>query len=88
MSSNKDRALLIIAYGSTVNPDSSAPTLAHAAEFGTGKFVRMAPVCCVKFLIVAKPELLSAANGIDAGKRQEIDHTKALWRPIVGRQRW
>ena len=25
-------ALLIVAHGSTVNPDSSAPTLAHAAE--------------------------------------------------------
>jgi sirohydrochlorin cobaltochelatase len=32
MSSNKHRALLIVAHGSTVNPDSSAPTLAHAAE--------------------------------------------------------
>ena len=30
---SKDKsALLIIAHGSTVNPDSSAPTLAHAAE--------------------------------------------------------
>jgi sirohydrochlorin cobaltochelatase len=27
-----DCALLIVAHGSTVNPDSSAPTLAHAAE--------------------------------------------------------
>jgi sirohydrochlorin cobaltochelatase len=27
-----DRALLIVAHGSTVNPDSSAPTLAHAVE--------------------------------------------------------
>jgi sirohydrochlorin cobaltochelatase len=26
------RALLIVAHGSTVNPDSSKPTLAHAAE--------------------------------------------------------
>ncbi len=32
MNSNKHRALLIVAHGSTVNPDSSAPTLAHAAE--------------------------------------------------------
>ena len=32
MSSNKHSALLIVAHGSTVNPDSSAPTLAHAAE--------------------------------------------------------
>jgi sirohydrochlorin cobaltochelatase len=27
-----DTALLVVAHGSTVNPDSSAPTLAHAAE--------------------------------------------------------
>ena len=27
-----DSALLIVAHGSTVNPDSSAPTLAHASE--------------------------------------------------------
>lgn len=32
MSSNKHSAILIVAHGSTVNPDSSAPTLAHAAE--------------------------------------------------------
>src|SRR5947208_11135992 len=32
MSSNKHRALLIVAHGSTVNPDSSTPTLEHAAE--------------------------------------------------------
>jgi sirohydrochlorin cobaltochelatase len=32
MGSNKDSALLIVAHGSTVNPDSSAPTLAHTAE--------------------------------------------------------
>jgi len=29
---HEDTALLIVAHGSTVNPDSSAPTLAHAAE--------------------------------------------------------
>src|SRR5467141_5172168 len=28
----QDCALLIVGHGSTVNPDSSAPTLAHAAE--------------------------------------------------------
>lgn len=28
----ENRALLIVGHGSTVNPDSSAPTLAHAAE--------------------------------------------------------
>jgi sirohydrochlorin cobaltochelatase len=32
MTSNDKTALLIVAHGSTVNPDSSAPTLAHAAE--------------------------------------------------------
>jgi sirohydrochlorin cobaltochelatase len=30
--SRPNEALLIVAHGSTVNPDSSAPTLAHAAE--------------------------------------------------------
>ena len=69
-------------------PGFKRATLAHAAQIGAGKFVRMSPVCCVKFLIAANPELLSAANGIDAGKGQEIDHTKALRNPIVGGQRW
>jgi sirohydrochlorin cobaltochelatase len=32
MSSNEHSALLVVAHGSTVNPDSSAPTLGHAAE--------------------------------------------------------
>ena len=32
MTLNGHSALLIVAHGSTVNPDSSAPTLAHAAE--------------------------------------------------------
>jgi sirohydrochlorin cobaltochelatase len=32
MTSESSSALLIVAHGSTVNPDSSAPTLAHAAE--------------------------------------------------------
>src|SRR5438132_1620538 len=32
MSWQSDSALLIVAHGSTVNSDSSAPTLAHAAE--------------------------------------------------------
>jgi sirohydrochlorin cobaltochelatase len=32
MNSNEHSGLLIVAHGSTVNPDSSAPTLAHAAE--------------------------------------------------------
>jgi sirohydrochlorin cobaltochelatase len=32
MDTTKNAALLIVAHGSTVNPDSSAPTLEHAAE--------------------------------------------------------
>src|SRR6185312_2309545 len=32
MISSGRSALLIVAHGSTVNPDSSAPTLAHVAE--------------------------------------------------------
>src|SRR5436309_3030250 len=32
MSEKRNAALLIVGHGSTVNPDSSAPTLAHAAE--------------------------------------------------------
>jgi len=32
MVSNDTSALLIVGHGSTVNPDSSTPTLAHAAE--------------------------------------------------------
>src|SRR5207247_3836577 len=32
MTTEDKSALLIVAHGSTVNPDSSAPTLAHAAE--------------------------------------------------------
>ncbi len=32
MESKPDAGLLIVGHGSTVNPDSSAPTLAHAAE--------------------------------------------------------
>jgi sirohydrochlorin cobaltochelatase len=32
MTSESNTALLIVAHGSTVNPDSSAPTLAHATE--------------------------------------------------------
>jgi sirohydrochlorin cobaltochelatase len=32
MNCNEHSGLLIVAHGSTVNPDSSAPTLAHAAE--------------------------------------------------------
>src|SRR5881398_330738 len=44
MSSNENRALLIVAHGSTVNLDSSAPTLAHAAEIRRRKI--FAEVAC------------------------------------------
>jgi len=37
MSSKRNAALLIVGHGSTINPDSSAPTLAHAAEIRRGK---------------------------------------------------
>jgi sirohydrochlorin cobaltochelatase len=36
---SNDSALLIVAHGSTVNPDSSAPTLAHAAEIRRRKIL-------------------------------------------------
>jgi sirohydrochlorin cobaltochelatase len=44
MTSNENSALLIVAHGSTVNPDSSAPTLAHAAEIRRRK--NFADVAC------------------------------------------
>ena len=43
--SNSTSALLIVGHGSTVNPDSSAPTLGHAAEIRRrGIFAEVA--CC------------------------------------------
>jgi sirohydrochlorin cobaltochelatase len=44
MASKDKTALLIVAHGSTVNPDSSAPTLAHAAEIRSRKV--FADVAC------------------------------------------
>lgn len=45
MLSNAASALLIVGHGSTVNPDSSAPTLAHASEIRRrGLFADVA--CC------------------------------------------
>lgn len=42
MECKPNAALLIVAHGSTVNPDSSAPTLAHAAEISGRKiFLRV-----------------------------------------------
>src|SRR5882724_7154981 len=40
MSSNEHSALLVVAHGSTVNADSSAPTLEHAAEIRRRKVFR------------------------------------------------
>jgi sirohydrochlorin cobaltochelatase len=45
MGPKRNAALLIVAHGSTVNPDSSAPTLAHAAEIRRRKI--FADVECV-----------------------------------------
>ena len=39
MNARSEAALLIVAHGSTVSPDSSAPTLAHAAEIRRRKIV-------------------------------------------------
>jgi len=33
-------------------------------------------------------DLLAAAGGIYPGKRQELDHAKALWRSVMSGQRW
>lgn len=44
MDRTRNAALLIVAHGSTVNPDSSAPTLAHAAEIRRRK--NFAEVAC------------------------------------------
>ena len=44
MKSNKADALLIVGHGSTINPDSSAPSLAHAAEIRRRNLV--ADVAC------------------------------------------
>jgi len=51
-----DSALLIVAHGSTVNPDSSTPTLAHAAEIWRRKFLqrwsalfgKRTPICATR----------------------------------------
>src|SRR6266704_2260258 len=48
MSSNKHSALLIVAHGSTVNPDSSAPTLGHAAEIRRRKVFADVSCACWK----------------------------------------
>src|SRR5438445_9962211 len=68
MSSNKHRALLIVAHGSTVNPDSSAPTLAHAAEIRRRKI--FADVGCAFWK--EEPSLRDALFLFDAESIREV----------------
>jgi hypothetical protein len=84
-----DTGLLIVAHGSTVNPDSSAPTLAHAAEIRRREvFADVGLLVLGEFLMAADGRLLPAAAGIDTGKSQEVDHTKTFRSPALRRQRW
>jgi sirohydrochlorin cobaltochelatase len=62
------RALLIVAHGSTVNPDSSAPTLAHAAEIRRRKL--FADVDCAFWK--EEPSLRDAIFLFDAELIREV----------------
>ena len=68
MSSNEYSALLIVAHGSTVNPDSSAPTLAHAAEIRSRKV--FADVGCAFWK--EEPSLRDALLLFDPGAIREV----------------
>jgi sirohydrochlorin cobaltochelatase len=61
-------ALLIVAHGSTVNPDSSAPTLAHAAEIRRRKI--FADVGCAFWK--EEPSLRDAIFLFDPGLIREV----------------
>jgi len=61
-------ALLIVAHGSTVNPDSSAPTLAHAAEIRRRK--NFAEVECTFWK--EEPSLRDALFLFDPGSIREV----------------
>src|SRR5438034_10324706 len=61
-------ALLIVAHGSTVNPDSSAPTLAHAAEIRRRKL--FADVECAFWK--EEPSLRDAMFLFDPGFIREV----------------
>jgi sirohydrochlorin cobaltochelatase len=61
-------ALLIVAHGSTVNPDSSAPTLAHAAEIRRRKV--FADVECAFWK--EEPSLRDAIFLFDPGLIREV----------------
>jgi sirohydrochlorin cobaltochelatase len=63
-----DAALLIVAHGSTVNPDSSAPTLAHAAEIRRRKI--FAEVQCAFWK--EEPSLRDAKFLFDPESIQEV----------------
>jgi sirohydrochlorin cobaltochelatase len=63
-----DSALLIVAHGSTVNPDSSAPTLAHAAEIRRRKI--FAEVQCAFWK--EEPSLRDALFLFDAKSISEV----------------
>jgi sirohydrochlorin cobaltochelatase len=62
-------ALLIVAHGSTVNPDSSAPTLAHAAEIRRRKV--FADVECAFWK--EEPSLRDAIFLFDPGLIREVN---------------
>jgi len=63
-----DSALLIVAHGSTVNPDSSAPTLAHATEIRRRKI--FANVECAFWK--EEPSLRDALFLFDPGSIREV----------------
>ena len=63
-----DSALLIVAHGSTVNPDSSAPTLAHAADIRRRKI--FADVECAFWK--EEPSLRDAMFLFDPGFIREV----------------
>lgn len=65
---NRDAALLIVAHGSTVNPDSSAPTLAHASEIRRRKI--FADVQCAFWK--EEPSLRDALFLFDAKEIGEV----------------
>src|SRR5437762_13805351 len=68
MTSKDKTALLIVAHGSTVNPDSSAPTLAHAVEIRHRKV--FADVGCAFWK--EEPSLRDASFLFDAESIQEV----------------
>lgn len=68
MDTRKNAALLIVAHGSTVNPDSSAPTLAHVAEIRRREI--FAKVACAFWK--EEPSLRDALFLFDPGSIREV----------------